>query len=47
MNAIQGIGGELLRRTHEASGLHTTFYLVAATKAETYYPHIGLAQHHS
>ena len=43
----QGIGRELLRRTHQAAGLHTTLYLVAAPKAETYYPHIGMTQHHS
>jgi GNAT superfamily N-acetyltransferase len=43
----QGIGRELLRRTHEAAGLHTTLYLVAAPKAETYYPHIGMTKHDS
>jgi GNAT superfamily N-acetyltransferase len=43
----QGIGRELLRRTHEAAGLHTTLYLVSAPKAETYYPHIGMTQHQS
>jgi GNAT superfamily N-acetyltransferase len=43
----QGIGRELLRRTHQAAGLHTTLYLVAAPKAETYYPQIGMTQHHS
>ncbi|MBX3436021.1 MAG: GNAT family N-acetyltransferase [Planctomycetaceae bacterium] len=43
----RGIGRELIRHTHQAAGLHTTLYLVAAPKAETYYPHIGLAQHHS
>lgn len=42
-----GIGRELIRRTHEAAGLKTTLYLVAAPKAETYYPHIGMTQHHS
>ena len=42
-----GIGKELIRRTHEAAGLKTTLYLVAAPKAETYYPHIGMTQHHS
>jgi GNAT superfamily N-acetyltransferase len=42
-----GIGRELLRRTHQAAGLHTTLYLVAAPKAETYYPHIDMTQHHS
>ena len=43
----QGIGRELLRRTHQAAGLHTTLYLVAAPKAETYYPYIGMTSHHS
>lgn len=43
----QGIGRELLRRTHEEAGLNTTLYLVSAPKAETYYPHIGMTHHHS
>ena len=43
----RGIGRELLRRTHRAAGLQTTLYLVAAPKAETYYPHLGLTQHES
>ena len=43
----RGIGRELLRRTHQAAGLHTTLYLVAAPKAETYYPHLGLTRHES
>lgn len=43
----QGIGRELIRRTHEAAGLNTTLILLAAPKAETYYPHVGLQQHHS
>jgi predicted N-acetyltransferase YhbS len=43
----QGIGQELIRRTHEAAGLHTTLILLAAPKAETYYPHIGMAKHNS
>lgn len=42
-----GIGKELIRRTHAAAGLKTTLYLVAAPQAETYYPHIGMTQHHS
>jgi GNAT superfamily N-acetyltransferase len=42
-----GIGRQLLRRTHEAAGVQTTLYLVAAPKAETYYPYIGLARHES
>ena len=43
----QGIGQELLRRTHAAAGLHTTLILLAAPLAQTYYPHIGMEQHPS
>jgi predicted N-acetyltransferase YhbS len=43
----QGIGRELIRRTHEAAGLHTTLILLAAPKAQTYYPHVGLSRHES
>lgn len=43
----QGIGRELIRRTHEAAGLHTALILLAAPKAQTYYPHIGLTRHES
>jgi ribosomal protein S18 acetylase RimI-like enzyme len=43
----QGIGQELLRRTHFAAGLHTTLILLAAPLAQTYYPHIGMEQHPS
>src|SRR5262245_14521831 len=40
----QGVGRELVRRTHEAAGLHTTLILLAAPKAQTYYPHIGMTR---
>jgi predicted N-acetyltransferase YhbS len=43
----QGIGQELIRRTHEAAGRHTTLLLLAAPKAESYYPHIGMQRHNS
>lgn len=43
----RGIGRELIRRTHEAAGAHTMLILLAAPKAETYYPHIGMRQHQS
>jgi predicted N-acetyltransferase YhbS len=43
----QGIGRELIRRTHEAAGLTTTLVLLAAPKAQTYYPHIGMTKHDS
>ena len=38
----QGIGKELVRLTHEQSGLHTTLILLAAPKAVNYYPKIGM-----
>lgn len=43
----QGIGRELIRRTHEAAGRHTALILLAAPKAREYYPHIGLRPHDS
>ena len=43
----RGIGRELIRRTHAAAGRHTTLILLAAPKARTYYPHIGLRPHES
>ena len=43
----QGIGKELIRRTHEAAGLNTTLILLSAPKATTYYPHIGMTKHDS
>jgi GNAT superfamily N-acetyltransferase len=41
----RGIGRELIRRTHEAAGHHTTLILLAAPAARTYYPHIGMRPH--
>lgn len=43
----QGVGRELIRRTHEAAGLGTTLVLLAAPKARTYYPHVGMTPHDS
>lgn len=43
----QGIGKELIRRTHEAAGPHTMLILLAAPAARKYYPHIGMEQHDS
>jgi predicted N-acetyltransferase YhbS len=43
----RGIGRELIRRTHEAGGLHTQLILLAAPKARSYYPHIGMQPHDS
>lgn len=43
----QGIGRELIRRTHEAAGLATMLILLSAPKAREYYPHIGMQPHDS
>jgi GNAT superfamily N-acetyltransferase len=43
----QGIGRELIRRTHEASGPDTMLILLAAPAAREYYPHIGMTPHDS
>ncbi len=43
----QGVGRELVRRTHEAAGLATMLILLAAPKAQTYYVHIGMTRHDS
>lgn len=43
----RGIGRELLQRTHQAAGLHTSLILLASPHARDYYPHIGLRQHDS
>ena len=43
----RGIGRELIHRTHLAAGLHTSLILLAAPKAETYYPHVGMVRHNS
>jgi predicted N-acetyltransferase YhbS len=43
----QGIGRELIRRTHAAAGHETTLILLAAPKARQYYPHIGMTPHDS
>lgn len=43
----RGIGRELIRQTHLAAGSGTSLILLAAPKAETYYPHIGMVQHSS
>jgi GNAT superfamily N-acetyltransferase len=43
----RGIGRELIRRTHDAAGRHTTLILLSAPKARTYYPHIGMRPHDS
>lgn len=43
----QGIGRELIRRTHESAGLGTTLVLLAAPKARDYYPHVGMTRHDS
>ena len=43
----QGIGRELIDRTHDAAGRGTLLLLLAAPAAESYYPHIGMTQHKS
>jgi GNAT superfamily N-acetyltransferase len=43
----RGLGRELLRRTHEAAGLHTSLILLAAPAARGYYPRIGMSSHDS
>ncbi len=43
----RGIGKELIRRTHEVAGHQTTLILLAAPKARTYYPHVGMTAHDS
>jgi predicted N-acetyltransferase YhbS len=43
----QGIGRELIRRTHEAAGLETRLILLSAPTASAYYPHIGMRPHDS
>lgn len=43
----RGIGRELIQRTHATAGLETTLILLAAPKARTYYPHIGMTHHDS
>jgi GNAT superfamily N-acetyltransferase len=43
----QGIGRELIRRTHEAAGRQTSLILLAAPKARSYYPYIGMSAHDS
>ncbi|MAG92639.1 MAG: GNAT family N-acetyltransferase [Planctomycetaceae bacterium] len=43
----QGIGKQLIRRTHEAAGLSATLILLSAPKARSYYPHIGMQHHDS
>jgi ribosomal protein S18 acetylase RimI-like enzyme len=43
----RGIGRELIRRTHESAGLNTTLVLLAAPKARTYYPYVGMHAHDS
>ena len=43
----RGIGRELIRQTHLAAGLGTSLVLLAAPRAETYYPHVGMQHHNS
>lgn len=43
----QGIGKRLIEETHLAAGKHTMLILIAAPKAASYYPHIGMEAHPS
>lgn len=43
----RGIGKVLITLTHEAAGLNTMLILLAAPRARTYYPHIGMQSHDS
>jgi predicted N-acetyltransferase YhbS len=43
----QGIGRELIAKTHDAAGLSTTLVLLAAPAAREYYPRIGMERHDS
>ncbi len=43
----QGIGRELIHRTHEAAGVQTRLILLAAPAAASYYPHIAMQKHDS
>jgi GNAT superfamily N-acetyltransferase len=42
-----GIGKELILRTHQYAGLQTTLILLAAPKARSYYPKVGMHSHDS
>lgn len=42
-----GIGGELVRRTHQLAGLQTMLVLLAAPAAREYYGKIGMTKHDS
>ncbi len=43
----RGIGRRLIEETHQAAGLHTMLILIAAPKAASFYPHIGMQPHPS
>jgi predicted N-acetyltransferase YhbS len=43
----QGIGKRLIEETHKSAGELSNLVLVAAPAAESYYPRIGMQQHHS
>jgi predicted N-acetyltransferase YhbS len=43
----QGIGKELVLRTHTAAGFHTSLILLAAPASRAYYPRIGMQPHDS
>ncbi len=42
-----GVGRKLIHLVHAKAGLETRLILLSAPAAESYYPHIGMQQHHS
>ena len=43
----QGIGRQLIHKTHALAGLGTKLILLSAPAAHAYYPHIGMQKHES
>lgn len=43
----RGIGKQLIEQTHQTAGPRTMLILIAAPKAASYYPHIGMESHPS
>ena len=41
----QGIGKELIQKTHEEAGLKTNLFLVSSPSAKGYYPKIGMNEY--
>lgn len=43
----QGIGRQLMAKTHAEAGLKTSLILLSSPQAESYYPHVGMKKHNS